>query len=546
MTEKNENQLSENLLDFDSLLQEGSYEEAHKYLQEKSLSVTDIFSFVQDVFNELKKTGEITKALKLATTFSQLKIETKSARVDEWNRLNLEGSYEKAANWAKEQDLSNIEIERSAKLAYSKYIKDGKVKDALRIMDRFKLSKEDLLEETITEFKKAYKNNEYHKVALLGKQFELSAQTTYSAASHICQESIINEKFKSAVEILTQFDLLSDDSLKLLKDDEADKLLDIILNDFISKEFLKGNVKTLLDMIKRTNILKRYFKNKSLKNFVLKLQEKAIVTHNSCLDRNEVKSAQYICDEFNLLSAPVPKDIYTEFIKASERFHHELLKNDKLDEAITFKNTYQLFDPDVNEESYEEAVRQAARFVTGAFKKRSISVAKSAIKEYKIPEFLVHESLCKAVEELASFEKYDEMFNLLHEIKLDTTKRSIVERVLNIYHTFMGQKDYIMAAEFSKILRLHKSFFEESSYKAWEKEFISKKFDKAIEVRRKYRISKKRTMPAALQMYWHFVNQNELHNAISVRKTYGVPVSFFQRLREFIMMLFSKPPADSE
>jgi len=539
---KNEDYIltDDNLQRFRNLLMKGLIEEAVQLQKQKNFTDSDILPHVSYAFLSFKQSGDSQKVLDIVKQFNFILEDTKQVFIDEWTWLFNEEKYEEAAQWAKEQNLSIVEIDRSATKAYEKYIREGKIEEALRVMDEFNLSKKNILGITIEEFNRTCDAGEYYKAALIGQKFNFSPARTLSIAMQACKLELQNENFEFAVEIIENFNLFSDDTFKLVHEDEAENFSLIVLKNFIEPAFLKGNLKLIQVLVKKTNLINQTFEHRLLASFLQEFYKIAIITHNKLLLNDEIKPAQFILHTLSLFKAPISDDLYASLIEASEKFHNSLLKSGDLEGAISFKNNYGLFDRHVTKDSVESGFKQAALFATRALKKGDFSSAITAINEYKIPEYLVNDSAFAAIMNLMNEQIYGKAFAILKEFKIDTSKKKIHERILDKFSELMNQKEYAVAAEFAKLSRLNKYYIDESAYKAWEKEFLSRNFDTAWNLKKNYKIPKKSILPLATQTYWKYMGKKDYEMAVLIRSTYGVRLSFMQLIQEFFRSLFSR------
>jgi len=524
----------DNLQQFRSLLLEGSIEEAVQLQNQDKFNDKDILPHIKDAFITHKQAGNFRHAFEIAKRFKSIQEDPKPICIEEWNRLNNEGKFETAAQWAKEQGLSNVEIEHSSIMAYKKYIQDGKVEDALRVLDNYILNKEDLLGETIAEFDRAYTSGEYHKAAFLGKKFGLSENQTFTSAIQACTSAVKNEDFELAEKIIKNFNPFSDDTFKIIQEKDAESFLLSMFKNFIEPAFSNRNFNLMKNFTKWTNLLNQPFENNLLKNFLQKFLGISIAIHNKLLQNNDVKSAQFILDSFNLFESRITSNLYNSLIEASENYHNSLFKNGDVLGAISFKNKYGLFDTHILKNSVENVSNLTIPFVISKLEIGDISTARNVINEYKIPRKKVNEIIFATIINLNNKQKYNEA----NAIQREFWDKDIKKFVLDKFYELMDKKRYKEAAEFSRRFRLNKSYTEESIYKAWKEEFLSHRFSAAFDLKRICKISKKRTLPLATITYWDLIKSNKYRMAGIIRQSYGVRINLVQLIKEFFRKLF--------
>jgi len=524
----------DNIQQFSSLLLKGSIEEAIQLQRQDKFNDKDILPHVKDAFITHKQAGNFRHAFEIAKQFKFIQEDPKPICIEEWNRLNNEGKFEVAAQWAKEQGLSDVEIERSSIMAYKKYIRDEKVEDALRVLDDYNINKENLLNETIAEFERAYTSGEYHKAAFLGKKFNLSENQTFTSAIKACTSAVKNEDFELTEKIIKNFNLFSDDTFKIIKEKDAESFLLFMLKNFVEPAFSNRNFDLMKNFAKWTNLLNQPFEHNLLKNFLQKFLGISITIHNKLLQNNDVKSAQFILDSFNLFESRITSSLYNSLIEASENYHNSLFKSGDVPGAISFKNKYGLFDTHVLKNSVENMSNLTVPFVISRLEKGDISTARNVLNEYKIPRKKVNEIIFATILNLNNKQKYNEA----NAIQREFWDKNIKEFVLNKFYELMDKKRYKEAAEFSRKFRLNKSYIEDSIYKAWKDEFLAHRFSAAFDLKRICKISKKRTLPLATITYWDLIKSNKYRMASIIRKSYGVRINFVQLIKEFFRKLF--------
>ena len=537
--EEPEDLASDHYSQFGKLILNGSVEEAVKKKINYELIERDIFPYVKEAFEIHKQQGNFRCALEIAKHFKFVNANEKLLCHDEWKRLHEAGEYDEAIQWAKANNLSKVELNRTALMAYRKHIQEHNIEEAVRILEEYSLDKKDILNETILEFDHACNSGEYYSAAILGKKLKFSTSRTLHAAIQACISAIKNEDFELAIKIIGEFDLIDENLITIFQENEIEEFFLCVLNSFIKPLFLKGNYKLLIDFVNQVGLVGREFKHNIFKNFVQNIYEIAINTHNKLLQHDELKSAQFICNSLNLFAAPVPKGIYTSLVETCENYHNSLIKNDDLSKAISIKNIYSLFNKNVTEDGIDNVLKLVALFIVRALKRQQIKPALEAIKEYTIPEYLVNDSVFKAFMDLMNAKKYKNAFTIQKEFKVDRSKKKIHEQIMDKYYELMNEGEFSVTAELAKQFYLDKFYYDESTYKAWEKEFRAHNYDIAWVLKKRYKIPKMKMLPLATRYYWNYINEKDFETAVSIRTVYRVRLSFGQLLKEFFSSLFS-------
>jgi len=531
---------ADSLEKFQALLIKGSIKDAVDLFHEERFTKAEYLPIVKSAFNKHKKENNFRHAIKIAEEFTDIDEETRPLCLEELKQLTRAGDFKEAALWAKEQNLSDTETGQSAKMAYIKFIQQGKIDEAFRVLDEFELDKQELLNETIVEFNHAYEAKKYYEAAIIGDKFNFSRVRTLTAAVQATVAAIEKENYQKAIKVIYEFYLTSDNSISLLHEKEAKEFFAYLSDNFIEALFAKGNLKLLQEFTDKTDFLIKPADNDLVKNFFQKFLTVAVNTHNKNLNNDDLKSSQFIVEAFHLFDLPLSTELRNSLIETAEKYHHSLLKAGELDNAIAFKNKYELFSKNILKDSMDNSWKEAALFTVKILEKGDLRSARIAKDAYKIPEYLVNDSIYAAISNLMRECKYKEVFKIQREMKLDRSKKKIHEGLMNMFHDIMNQRDYEIAAEFGELFSLNRSFIEDAAFKAWLTEFRNKKYDEAMELKKRYKISKKKMVPAATQAYWKFMETKEYDMASHIRKRYGVHLSFGQLIMEFIRRILGR------
>ena len=526
---------------FRELLLNGDIDEADE-LRCKCKDITEsVAAFhAREAYNLHKDLEQYLTAVKIAALFKLGETDSMAVKVAEWNRLNRKQEYEQAAEWAKQQGLTDIEMVRSAKMAYEQAIKENRAYDALRIMTRYNLQKEDLLSMTISEFNRAYSEGDYYSAALLGKQFSFSLTRTIQAAVKAVQEFLTVGDREKAYSIIEQFKLISDEMIEQMPEREAIKFVEQVRDKFINFAFDQGNYQLMQEFKEATKITIIPFNNHFLKELVLDFYKAAIRSHNELLKKGEVRTARSVRDSFDLFAAPIPFELYATMLLAAEGYHETLLNGNDLNDAINFKKEYGLFDKFVLETSHENLLQQVSQFVSASLEKGQIKPALLAIKEYALPKEYINKSVFLAVLELLSNEQFKDTGTIYAEFKAELPQEENRIQAVNAYKDLMQKKQYIPALEFAKWCRLQKSFVDDAAVKAWQVEFLARRYDEALAIKDHHKVPQSAIRPLARKAYQEYLTRKDYKMAVYIRKTYKVHIGLTEWLIEFFRILFSK------
>ncbi len=297
----------------------------------------------------------------------------------EWNRLNKNHRFVEVAEWAKAQNLSEVEIHRSATSAYEMYLQKGQADEALGIFEKYNLRTDELLGITIAEFNRTLNQGDFYNAAIPGKAFNLSASRTLSAVIKACIESLKNHEPDKALKLIDEFKLLTDAVFEEITEKESENLIVGIAGDFIKPSFEQGKLQLMREFATRINLKTQPFNNSYFKDFLQRYYKLAVENHNASLENNDVKSARFIRDSFDLYVAPIPYELFAKLVETAEEYHKSLLSSGDLNLAISFKKDYGLFSQYTIEHSKQTEAEHGTLFVVKALEKKQVQPAMSAI-----------------------------------------------------------------------------------------------------------------------------------------------------------------------
>jgi len=528
------------LQEFRYKLLNGEVEQAAQLMEKSGIDAKSFGSHVEEVFDTHRQSGSYMLALEIAERFGISDDATKPVYFEAWNQLNKEKRFEEAAQFARDKSLAQNEIERSAVMAYEQYVREGKVDDAMRIFDEFKLHKDNLLNVTIAEFNRAYDSGDFYTAAVIGDKFSLSKARTLSAAMKAGEAAVKKNDMDSAVKIIVRFDLLTNEVFEAAQPKDAKSFLLTLLQDFIEPAFSKGNFKMVQNFVGETHMLDAGFSHELLSGFLHRFFREAVAAHNRLLMNDEIKNAEYVAESFHLMKAPMPDQLHNSLIDACEKYHLSCLKEGDLYGAVNFKNSYRLLDQNLSKESVESITRQAALFIAEAAKKGDFNAARQAVKEYDVPADLAGDAVAAAVMHLLDKQRFDDAYAVNKEFKATKSHKKLQVKIKNKYRELMDEAEFLTAADFAVQFGLPQQFKDESSFKAWESEFLMRHFDAAWDIRERFKVPKNPMQQTAEYLYWKLMGSDDYKTAVYVRKAYKVHLSLMQWLREFFRAFFSK------
>lgn len=526
---------------FRELLLNGKIEEAVQFRNDNELPEQAVNHNTKDAFELHKETLDLKFALQIAKSFDFSESDIQSVVLAEWNKLNKEKQYEAAAEWASENGLADVEIQRSARMAFEDYLQDDKSNEALEVLEKYNLPKDQLLGFAIEEFNRAFTSGQVYKAAMLGKVFKFSESRTLSAAIRACIASLSeSQDANQAIKLMSTFKLGSDEVFNSILEKDADKLVDFIKQFLIEPSFSTGKFQLMLELAEAMQLLRSQILNEYLRDLAQFYLKEGAKAHNALLKKGEIKPARMLRDSLELFTAPIPYENFCSLVGAAEDYHKTLLKNDDLTGALAFKKEYGIFDKYKTKKSKEVSAQHGAIFVEKSLEKAQIQPAIMAISEYGVPKELVNDSVFSAVLDLIEKKSYKDAFAIKDEFQFNITKEGDRARVSSTFKEMMREKEFDPALEFSKLFRLPRGMIQETAHKEWQQIFNAKKYDQALEIKNKFKIDRKLTQPMAKQRYWAYMNSKEYRVAAVVRKAYAVSIGLTQWIKEFILLVFSK------
>lgn len=523
---------------FRRLLMNEEIDEAAAFLEKNNLEFENVKADIHEIFAVQKDSGNSVAALAIAEKFEFSAGDIKPVVLDAWNNLIKQNKFEEAAVFAVENKLSDSEISRAALLAYQSFIESDDIDDAVRIFEKYKLSKEELLDMNISQFNAAFNAGLYYKAAIIGHKFGLAKARTTSAAVRAVIEMLENKEDRAAIGVLSQFTLLNDDIVKEGDEKEFHKLFQIIAEKFVADALIDGRFKLVQELLKQTDVLDARSSNAALDDFKEKLYRSAIMAHNRLLMNDEIKQARFICDIFALQSAPIHDRLRSPFIQTCEKFHLSLLKAGDIKAAVDFKNTYRLLEMNLKEESLSNIQKQVTNYVSGALRRTEFDIAKSAIREYELPKEMVQSAAMSAIMNLLDKKYHDKAFEVNAKFKINKSNKEIAQKIKKQYRMLMDDAEFLTAAIFASEFSMSKKFVHEAAMAAWEGTFRLKQFEKALDIKNKFKLPKEMTLYRAEQEYWECIKQNDTQTAVYIRRKYGIRLTLMQWVNEFIKSIF--------
>ena len=353
---------------FRELLLNGKVEEAIALQTDELIPDNVVVLHAKEAFAVLKETEQFDVALQVANKYSFSDDDINTVKIAEWSRLNNSKQYVDAAEWALSQGLSEKEIYQSGLSAFEQYLDEGKIEEAIKIVQKYKLRKESLMSMTMVAFNKIISEEDYYSAARLGKTFNLSKDRTMSAVIKACDEFIKNGEIEMIHKLIDEFKLLNDAVIGEFSGKDAENFVIELAENFIKPSFDQGKLKLMKEFAEAIKLNSQPFENSFLKDFVRRFYKIAVGSHNTYLKSKDLKSAKFIRDTYNLFVTPLPFDEFSSLVESSEAYHKSLLESDDLNGAIAFKKEYEIFTRFTVENSNKTAVEHGKLFLVRLLK----------------------------------------------------------------------------------------------------------------------------------------------------------------------------------
>ncbi len=522
------------------LLFNGSIEKAVQLKKEVSVNEENLRKIIDEVIDSYRDMGEYRDAIIIAEQFNVTGKKIENLYLLELKRLYAEHNYEEAAKWASDKEMSDVEIKRSAMQAYEDYLKAGNIGGAFRMMETYSLKKEELLSMTIEEFNNAFAHGNFHKAALLGEKFNFSRERTITSSLKACIKAIDEEEYDKAINMIGDFNLINNDIFEAVSEVEANRFLNEIFEKFLRPSIDKGKFKAIIDFAEKSRIIGQDFTYIPLKEFMQKFYTITSIAHNRLLDNLEEQPARYMRDSLGILTRDFPRELFKDVIKAAEKYHNNMLDKGDLHKALTIKEEYGLFSKSSPGDNLDELHQQVSKFVRKSIIGSDIDSARTVIKEYSLPVPYSNLAVVSGIISLLDMDDHKKAFEVLDNFEVNIADEESKFKVNIKYKELLGQKKHLIALTFAQKFRMNRSFVEEAAFRAWEEKFLMKKFDEALEIKRQYKIPKKRMIPVASSYYSNYMETGDYRLASSIRRSYNVSISVVEWFVEFFKLMFSK------
>ncbi len=526
------------IAEFRNMLLNGAIEGALQFSKENSLPIEKIKEVVVEIIHTFLDLGEYQNGIKVSKLFRYEGSANDELIIGEWKNLQNQKKFEDAAKWAIEQNMSSVECLRSARAAYEQYIKEGNIESATRMIEEYKLKKEELLAFTIDEFNNAYGTGDYLKAALLGEKFNFSRERTIQSSLKACVKALSDMDYKTAFKMIWEYKLLSNEIFKMIGETEGSKFTEEIYGKFVEPALNKGQYVSIVEFVECADLFNLNFDQISQKEFLQKFQTKVVFEHNSLLQNDKFSQAKYLRDSLNLMGKDLPRDLYNQIINSAEEFHNSCLIKCDLEMALSVKSEYGLYTNITTDSSNSEMLNALAKFIHKSLLKGSFQPVSSAVSEYRISETLFNTILVEGILSLFDRDLHKLGFKVFDSFEIKINDEETKTKIINKYKDLLRKKDYLLAVEFAIKFKLNRNFIEEAAYCAWEEKFTKKKYDEAFNIKTEYKIPKKRFHPLAKSVYFELMDAGEIRLAVSIRKIYRLPISLAEWFTEIIKLFF--------
>ena len=536
--EKNENkkQIYEKIISAMSLLDSNKVE---NLIQENEITNNEVDNIANKVYEEFLKKKEFKKAYIIATEYDLDEEKVKISAINEFHYLISNVSIEEAVKWGEKTGrIKETVINKSIIKGFENYLHKNEVNKAIELIENYNIPPEQVSEEALFAFNKAYKTNNFFSAAFLGKKFGFSEKRTYTAAVKVIIKSILSKNSDNIVYMNNEFDIFSDTVFNLISENDA-KFISKELPEMIEIFLDKNKINLIIDFFNELGIFDRKHNNFTLKDMKESIYQKIGSTHNRLLIRNMEEEAKILKDFFKLLGreANVPDDVRKIVIEGAQTLHTSYLNNYDYEKAKIIKDEYKLFDKNIIDNSFDIALKSSTDYLAKTLMRKEFDKSKMVIKEYKIPKEDIIKIAVKIILIKLNIDGYKDAIEILKKFKIDPLEPELEVNALNLFENSMISENYEVAAGIGLHFKLNKEKTATAASKYWKNLMNRGEFEKAYEIKKQHRLLKSATMETALQIYKSYMKNNEIKICSTIRKQYDLNLSIWELIIEFIKSL---------
>ncbi|NVM00936.1 MAG: hypothetical protein HWN67_01250 [Candidatus Helarchaeota archaeon] len=517
---------------------EGSFEKAVMLQKGSKLQLSEVKSIASTAFSELCSQNKYERAIELAERYNLPSEKTNEASLKGFTYFISKGEYEKAAKWGLEHKMSPSETTKAKIKIFESLISKKDIKGALKAVDEYNIPLEPIMNTANAAFSDAYQRKDYLSAAILGKEFNMSRKRVLIAAVNAFKAQIAKENWDGLIAVENEFNVLSDSVFDDILERDRESTIEIFYKNAIQENIVKGRAKLVIHILESTNILKRKYKDVSLKELMNKISLEIGRLHNLLLTKGNERDAIQIKDHFELLGTDALLEMKTSVIETAHSYHDVLLKKNQFDEAKNIKAEYGLFDKNRLSGDINAALTAVFEFLENLISREDFEGSMEVIKEYNIPKDKIAGIATKIIIDKLNKLEFESAFLILNELKIDPSFEELKNEAQNQFLDAFNSNHFEVAAEIGKFFKLDEKKTKVSAYKAWEKHMKNARYDKAFQFKKEYKIPSDWTEEVAREIYEYNMQISRPDIAKKIRCVYGIKYSLFDLIVEYIKRFF--------
>jgi hypothetical protein len=509
--------------------------------REQMLPPQAVSSLVNTVFDTLIRNHNFINAIELGKSYELPKDKINDVIYMEFRRIINTGDIEKAIEWALFNHLPDYEITRAAIKGIEAAIINKNVKMAVEIKLKYSITEEQIGSVWQKGYDESIKDGKFFEAALLSREFGLSERKTIITASRAFRKAIDKRDFDQMVLVEDEFRIFNDAGFSLLSEEDGRSLIKM------TEGFIRDRIRTedfpkVVHLIHGLGVLFKEIENHTLRGLVVFVYNQARKIHEFLLKENRYDDAVWFKNELNLLESNTPNKTLREIFNQAITYHNKYLKKGNISLAMNIKKEYDLLGALSDADSIDVVQNVVIAVLTDCIEKGETKAGNSIIKEYNVPQPDIEKVLIEAVTNSLSTGAYDRAIDIVTQFKVDvdgfeiksSSKSAFEQCRLSGYQETAANIGYIFAIDSPEV--------KDAARLVWEDFMRRQEFRKAAILKKKHKLSKKYTEPVAKEEYASLIELGKIEDAQKLREEYRVNVGFFSWLIEFfkkILMMLS-------
>jgi len=511
-----------------------NFYEAKSISIELGLKEEEILNIASEIYNKSIKEKEFEKAFKIANRYAFKKNKIFIAALKEFQRLAIEGDVDEAVKWSKKaKDIGNFEINKIIIKAFEELVERRNVEKAVELFEKFGAPAEIVLEECRNTFNKAFEIGDYSTALFLGKKFGFSQKRTLTAAARELSRLIRLKNFEKIICISEEFDIFNDSVFEVIDTEDAEDLTEAFI-DMIDYYLDINKFEFVISIFDKMNVLYKKYENEVLFDMIDSIYEKLALCHNRLLIQDKIKEAMEFKDKFELLGSHIPFEAKKAVIESAQVLHNLFMDFYDYDKAQSIKLDYRLFDENIIENSRDVSLKSSIEFLIKTLTRAEFHKSKKVIEDYKIPWKNVLQTTVKVMLEKFNVDGYKDAIEILKIFKINPYEKDIQIKALRFFKDMILAKKYEAAADIGLYFELDREETLKTAIIAWKERIDEDNFEEAYKIKMRHKIPIVATNKILKKVYRKKLRENELKICRTIRKQYSLNISIFLLIIEFI------------